>query len=271
VCVLFYAAGVDNVGVVDLESGEYHFLVAGFGATSAASGHLLWVDPGGTMMSAPFDEERLELIGTGASRVEGVAYGTWGGWNVAASDGGTLLYPLDTSGQPSRPLVRIDRDGETSSLEPLWVADFRTGLALSPDGSRIAATILEGEESHIWVRSSDAGPPVRVTFEGWNGRPRWTPDGERLLHGRVSQGDRGGVVLEDIDATYDISSDGRWLAYLTITSGGPQIEVRPFPEVDDGRWPLAYGAVSPVWEPQPLFPLPPEAGDAFAVAPDGTV
>ena len=45
-----------------------------------------------------------------------------------------------------------------------------------------------------------------------------------------------------------LSPDGRWLAYTTDESGGREVFVRSFPNVDDGRWQVSTdGGASPVW------------------------
>jgi Tol biopolymer transport system component len=45
-----------------------------------------------------------------------------------------------------------------------------------------------------------------------------------------------------------ISPDGRWLAYQSNESGGQDVYVRPYPDVDNGRWPVSRGrAMYPVW------------------------
>ena len=46
----------------------------------------------------------------------------------------------------------------------------------------------------------------------------------------------------------DISPDGHWLAYQSDDSGQFQIVVRPFPNVDNGRWTISpTGGTKPVW------------------------
>ena len=47
----------------------------------------------------------------------------------------------------------------------------------------------------------------------------------------------------------ELSPDGHWLAYQQGGSGaGPQVYVRPFPEVGEGRWQVSVtGGVQPVW------------------------
>ncbi|NIP94707.1 MAG: hypothetical protein GWO24_15205, partial [Akkermansiaceae bacterium] len=45
-----------------------------------------------------------------------------------------------------------------------------------------------------------------------------------------------------------ISRDGRWLAYQSNETGDWEIFVRPFPDVDSGRWQVSTnGGYSPVW------------------------
>ena len=57
-----------------------------------------------------------------------------------------------------------------------------------------------------------------------------------------------------------VSPDGRWLAYESNESGPFEIYVRPFPNVDDGKWPISTdGGREPQWSPdgRELFYLAP--------------
>jgi hypothetical protein len=46
----------------------------------------------------------------------------------------------------------------------------------------------------------------------------------------------------------DISPDGRWIAYQYLESDPSQIIVRPFPNVQEGRWQVSTaGGRHPVW------------------------
>ena len=46
----------------------------------------------------------------------------------------------------------------------------------------------------------------------------------------------------------DFSPDGRWLAYVSDESGREEIYVRPFPDIDAGRWQVSTGGgTQPLW------------------------
>lgn len=45
-----------------------------------------------------------------------------------------------------------------------------------------------------------------------------------------------------------LSPDGRWLAYVSDESGFREVYLRPFPNVNDGRWLVSIdGGAEPVW------------------------
>ena len=52
------------------------------------------------------------------------------------------------------------------------------------------------------------------------------------------------------EANGEVSPDSRWLAYQSNESGQFEIYVRPFPNVDDGRWQVStVGGTRPLWGP----------------------
>ena len=47
-----------------------------------------------------------------------------------------------------------------------------------------------------------------------------------------------------------VSPDGRWMAYTSDETGQNEIYVRPFPEVNEGKWQVSTGGGdSPLWSP----------------------
>lgn len=67
------------------------------------------------------------------------------------------------------------------------------------------------------------------------------------------EGDRTSKLLlkeEYIETQPQISPDGRWLAYCSTESGQNEVYVRPFPEVNKGKWQISTnGGDSPLWSP----------------------
>ncbi len=77
------------------------------------------------------------------------------------------------------------------------------------------------EQSNIWALSLDGEPTARpLMAESYN----------ELLPA--------------------ISPDGRWIAYTSNESGRIEVYVRPFPNVDDGKWLISTrGGEFPIWAP----------------------
>ena len=245
--------GGDSIGVVDLETGGHRLLVSGVGAIYAPTGHLVWLTSDGTLMAAPFDENSLSLTGLGVPLAEGLAIGAVGGMSLTLSREGTAMYVAGARQETRTTLVWADPDGDARVVDPDWREVFWWAVP-SPDGQRIAVAVEEAEDVlHIWVRSTTGGTPVRVTFEGSNRAPEWTPDGERLLYLTGAPGEtgslilrdpdvpgRGQVVLEEVDV-FDLSADGEWLVFqrgdsLWAQRLGPGLELRGEPvhlDIDD--------------------------------------
>jgi Tol biopolymer transport system component len=56
------------------------------------------------------------------------------------------------------------------------------------------------------------------------------------------------LVEEHDETTPALSPDGRWLAYVSNETGSDEVFVRPFPDVDDGKFPVSTnGGIMPVW------------------------
>ena len=167
-----------------------------------------------------------------------------------APQGDRIVYVLDrdlwVSDLASGVRTRLTFDGEGNS-DPEWM----------PGGERIVYRRRGdgGSKSSIMAIPADgAGGAQSLLDEG--GRPgSFTPDGGELV---FSNGDLWALALETGNARPllerpfqlarpALSPDGRWLAYTSYERGVQQVFVRPYPEVESGRWQVSAGGHSPTW------------------------
>jgi eukaryotic-like serine/threonine-protein kinase len=53
---------------------------------------------------------------------------------------------------------------------------------------------------------------------------------------------------EYVETAAALSPDGRWLAYVTNETGQDEVYVRPYPDIDGGKWQISTnGGISPRW------------------------
>ena len=160
--------------------------------------------------------------------------------------------------------------------------------AWSPDGKRIAFFSNRGNEPGVYWKAADGTGPVEklVTASGLNISDLcWSSDGKALV---LEEGaDTGGDITmvsaegnherkpllreEYTEANPQVSPDGRWLAYLSTESNASQgeIYVRPFPDVDSGKWQVSTGGgQEPRWsrDSRELFYRSGDDGAVMAVA-----
>ena len=186
---------------------------------------------------------------------------------------------------------------------PLW----------TPDSARVVFRSTRDGGGLFWKAADGTGQVEQLT-DGAVRPYAWAADGRLIFQqGQdigvlTMEGERTAEMLLDAEFTEALpalSPDGRWLAYATTETGEPLVYVKPFPNIDDGRWnvSLGYGR-DPVWSPdgrelfyrtqtdlmvaqieteptfshgtpEPLFSLPPgmvgtsASGRRFDLAPDG--
>ncbi len=293
-----------QVHLVHVATGTSRESFPGVYGMYASSGHLLYVTAEGTLMAAPLDIDDLSTTGPPVALFDGVGVRRFGWVDLTLSDHGTLAYITIGTDIPER-VVWLTRDGETRIVDPAWVRDEEfEGLALSPDGTRLAIEIITNNRADIWVKQLDQGPLSRLTSGGnYNNRPAWTPDGASVTYvsGRdghrqvwLKRADGSGPAQLLVDYQQDVSEiawspdgswlllgvesdilamrigvdsvptpllatpfaenepaispDGRWLAYVSDESGQREIYLRPFPDVDQGRWQLSTeSGFEPLW------------------------
>jgi WD40 repeat protein len=186
---------------------------------------------------------------------------------------------------PPRPYqhVRLSPDGKRIAVEiqgDIWIWDpLRNAITRltfdpapdqfpvwTPDGRRI----LFGSDrttnglANLFAQSADGSGSIERLTESPNQQfpMSVTPDGKWLVFRESAPSlDLMALPLDDPKPTArplvhtpaaeqngEVSPDGRWLAYQSNESGRFEIYVRPFPDVDSGRWQISTdGGVQALW------------------------
>jgi Tol biopolymer transport system component/predicted Ser/Thr protein kinase len=177
------------------DSGERKVLpVEGSYALFAPGGQLLVVRRG-ILTGVAFDPVRLTTVGAQVPVVEGVMQASTGAAQISSSR--TVLAYLEGAAETRR-LVWVDRQGRATPLEapPRLYVHPR----LSPDGQKVAVAVTE-PKNDIWIFDIPRSTLSRLTFEGNNAYPIWTPNGQRVAYVSSQQGSAPNVFWKPADGT----------------------------------------------------------------------
>jgi serine/threonine-protein kinase len=178
--------------------------------------------------------------------------------------------------------------------DDIWIWDFAretlTRLTTDPsndtapiwtrDGRRIVFTSTRVTPNPLFVQAADGTGGTERLTEGAEAHAAntFSPDGGRLIFradtGTATGQDLRMLVLDGerritplIQTPFDernavISPDGKWIAFQSNESGTEEVYVRPFPDVESGRWQVSTtGGFHPAWAPN--------GRELFYVAADG--
>ncbi|MEE8109111.1 MAG: hypothetical protein V3T36_08175, partial [Gammaproteobacteria bacterium] len=264
---------VSDIAVVDFATDQIRVLVQGELSRYAESGHLIYVREDGGLMAAPFDQDKLEIGGTGVLLSYQLPEGTAA--DLTISKTGRLLYA--TRPRRTLELVWVDRDGTWTPVDPDNPIQSIRYAALSPDNTRLAVTKWirpPSDSGQIWIKRLPHGPFSQLSFEGVvNMRPSWSPDGQSVVFisdrggnrdvwMKRADGARDAELLLDAPVTIDealYSPSGEWLVHrrgkeegqrdilairVDVDAEATPLVTSSFDEVApalsaDGRW-LAY-------------------------------
>ena len=266
--------GVDDatIDVLSLDDHRRKTILQGAAwARYSPTGHLIYVNHG-TLFAVPFDVDRLEVRGTPAPVLEGVAYSTLtGAAQVDFSRAGTLVYQ---SGGRAGGLVRVQWVDGAAKSSPLQITPgYYLDPRVSPDGNRLALT----SAGEVWVYDIGRETMTQLTFGGGYANPLWSSDGRYIIFQSLTgmfwiQADGASkpqtlTQTESDQHPWSISADGKRMAFVEkAADSGADIWTMPIesnaaglragkPEVflhtsfnerapafsPDGRW-LAYAS-----------------------------
>ena len=160
------------------------------------------------------------------------------------------LWVYDLEGRPPTPLTF-----EGHNLYPVWM----------PDGTRVAFQSDRAGVRNLFSMPADGStldPEPLLTSPNLQAPASWSPDGRELIFFEQRpetgfdilalpiEGEREprvvvGTEYEEGDAV--LSPDGRWLAYLSNVTGGPEIWVLPYPGPGAPLRISPNGGTEPVW------------------------
>ena len=196
-----------SIEVLRLDTGARTPLLKGRMARYVPTGHLLY-SRGHLLYAAAFDPVKLRVVGNPVAIADGISGdSTTGAAHYDVADTGTLVFVAgDPSGSP-RILAWLDKSGTSTPIEA--PAAYYFDPHVSPDGQRIAASIIDRAGNRdIWVVDTTRGT-TKLTFGGINRTPKWSRDGQTIYY-----------------VSYDREKERSAILAVPSTGGGSAVRLR---------------------------------------------
>jgi Tol biopolymer transport system component len=160
-----------------LDGKENRLLLHSLSSTVFVAEHLLYLREN-TLVAQPFDPSSGQLRGDPRPLSENVHYdgGLWRA-NFSASNNGMLVYASGNASATQK-LVWYDRSGK--ALSTLGDRDGYYDVSLSRDNKKVAVTDANSSNSSIWIYDATGTGKLRLTFNGVQRSPVWSPDGKQI-------------------------------------------------------------------------------------------
>jgi len=177
----------------------------------ARSGHIVFFR-NGELLAAPFDADRLALIGSPVQAVEKLPAQLQGIPSIDISNSGTVAYAPTTA--VSR-LVSVSRQGAERPLND--VARNYSNPRLSPDGTRLVV-----QAGDLWIQDLARSNFTRLASRDAviNAFPTWLPDGRRVIYRSPSglriQDTEGNGQAQILSGTSDYDYPGSFASDDTL-------------------------------------------------------
>jgi serine/threonine protein kinase len=156
-------------------------------ASPDGTGYLVYSHKG-TVFAIPFDLNRLETRGTAVQVEDGVAFETLGdAAHFDVSRTGMLVY-RKSGGVAAERVTTVQWLDASGKMQPLLAKPGAyDDLSLSPDGKRLAASVIQGSsQQDIYAYDERREIMTQLTFGGgFYVSPIWSPDGHYVVFGSV--------------------------------------------------------------------------------------
>jgi serine/threonine-protein kinase len=138
-------------------------------------------------MVVPFDITNLKVVGQPVTLVEGIRGESYGTPQVAVSLNGTAAYIPGLAGWIGKP-VWVDLKGNVTPTE--MPTQCYSSFQVSRDGKRVAIGV-GNDKDDIWISDLERQTFLRLTVDGHNAGPVWSPDGKRIAYASTRGGHYG--------------------------------------------------------------------------------
>jgi serine/threonine-protein kinase len=213
-----------------------------------SAGHLVYLTDN-ALLGVRFDPARLEIQGQPVMLAQDVGTSDYlRTGSFSASRSGTFVYRGDSAGMGASQVLWLESSGRTEPLVSKPANYFNPFL--SPDGQRLAVTMVSDRGREIWVYEPARDIMTRVVTNdaSMSRNTIWMPDGRHLLYWRQSV---GGYAIVFIRA------DGAGEPVVLLESKNPVVPTSFSPQ--HGR--LLYFQIDPQTR-QDLWMLPLDLTDA---------
>src|SRR5262249_2470574 len=151
------------------------------------------------LMAQPFDAGKLQITGDAVPVVEGVDTADRIRY-FNASQNGTLAYASGGAGERLQ-ITWYDRSGKALARigKPVVIQTLR----LSPNGKMLASDRpdAQNKKRDIWLTDLARGSEQRLTFDGENSSPVWSPDGLHVAFLYRESGFAFKILVKSADGT----------------------------------------------------------------------
>lgn len=189
--------------VLDLDTGDVKTLIQNAGLPALLRPNLLLASRADTLLAAEINPDTYDLVSQPVAAMKGLrTMEVWTHAPFSMSARGDLLYLPGGVVGASRLLAVVEPDGALRPLNETGRA-FDGPIAVSPDGTRIAATIVQPNGLlDIWMMDVDR-PILRRITASHNADfsiPAWGPDNRTVYVVRRGLDEHDGVYAVDVDA-----------------------------------------------------------------------